>query len=170
MKNKNKMLSYIAAALFFYIAFRRGRYFIPHWFNGNWIYMIHTTPFYLILYSSGLIIVTIMGIKALRQKKRGKLLNTLAILYIIAEVVNVILTTGYRGLGFAGLVVPALVLAGFLMSGKGADGAIFDTKDTLSSQAKAKAQTNAQQALYRQQLQDGILTQEEYKQLEKKQG
>lgn len=59
-------------------------------FNGVWSiisqavggYLFYINPIYLVMNFYGIIVLSIMGAFAFRQKKRGKVLNVLGIVYI----------------------------------------------------------------------------------------
>lgn len=105
-----------------------------------------------------IVVLIAMAVFAFRQKKRGKLLNSLGISYIILKAVNI------RFYDFGALVRTAIVIAAFVLTWKADAGIVMEPKGKA---AKAGAQTQMQASLYAQQLQQGILTREEYDQLMK---
>lgn len=114
----------------------------------------------------GIILLSIMGVFALRQKKRGKVLNSLGIVYIGYVIVNIITSMQY-GFNTRALTILAILIAAFVLSQKSSGGSVFDTKDTCSKVAKMQAQEKKQTSIYDEQLRNGILTQEEYNQIMK---
>ena len=126
----------------------------------------YLNPIRLIMTLYGIIVLAIMGIQALRQKKRGKALNSLGYVYLGYVIFN-LFSAFPHSLNVRALVSLALLIAAFVLTQKASGGAVFDTKDTASEAAKVQIQAQKQTTIYDEQLKDGILTQEEYDQIMK---
>lgn len=97
----------------------------------------------------GVIVLSLLGFVALRQKKRGKVLDGLGILYICYFII--IYNPIVYGFIVYGLIsLAALIVAFFLSRNHDGEVAQFYTK------------SKTQLSIYDEQLRDGILTQEEY--------
>lgn len=161
MKAKCKIMNIAAGIVFLWQAVDRIRSII--YMRG---YLFYINPINLVMGLYGIIVLAIMGVFALLQKKRGKVLNGFGIAYIVYVIVTVITSMQY-GFSARALTNLAVLIAAFVLSQKSSGGSIFDTKDTSSAAAKMQAQAEKQAAIYNEQLRDGILTQEEYDQLMK---
>lgn len=165
MKANNKIINIAAGIIFLWRAFNGVWSIISQAVGG---YLFYINPIYLVMNLYGIIVLTIMGVFALRQKKRGKVLNGLGIVYIGYVTVNIITSMQY---GFSASALTnlnlAILIAAFVYSQKSSGGSVFDTKDTNSEAAKIQAQAEKQTSIYDEQLRDGILTQEEYDQIMK---
>lgn len=128
--------------------------------------MFYINPIYLVMNFYGIIVLSIMGAFAFRQKKRGKVLNVLGIIYIDYIIINIITSMQY-GFSASALTNLAILIIAFVLSQKSSGGTVFDTKDTSSEAAKVQAQAEKQTSIYDEQLRDGILTQEECDQIMK---
>ena len=128
--------------------------------------MFYINPIYLVMNFYGIIVLSIMGVFAFRQKERGKVLNVLGIVYIGYIIINIITSMQY-GFSASALINLAILITAFVLSQKSSGGTVFDTKDTSSEAAKVQAQVEKQTSIYDEQLRDGILTQEEYDQIMK---
>lgn len=139
---------------------------LEHYFSGRGrLFVLHQSnlfgdEFY------GIIVLSIMGAFAFRQKKRGKVLNVLGIVYIGYIIINIITSMQY-GFSASALTNLAILIIAFVLSQKSSGGTVFDTKDTSSEAAKVQAQAEKQTSIYDEQLRDGILTQEECDQIMK---
>lgn len=112
----------------------------------------------------GIPVLIILGVQALRQKKRGNVLNILFLIYIsIYALIRV------SSLTLSGLVPMLILVAAFALTKKAENGTLFTVQDTTSEAAKAQAQTMQQNSIYDEQLKAGILTQEEYDQIMRQQ-
>lgn len=114
----------------------------------------------------GIVVLSIMGVFALLQKKRGNVLNVLGIVYIGYIIINIVTSLQY-GFSKSAIVNLAILITAFVLSQKSSGGTVFDTKDTSSEAAKVQAQKEKQTSIYDEQLKNGILTQEEYDQIMK---
>lgn len=161
MKVNNKIINIAAGIVFLWRAVNGIRSVIYQAMGGFYI-----NPIYLVMNLYGIIVLAIMGVFALRQKKRGKVLNSLGIVYIGYVVINIITSMKY-GFSASALTNPVSLIAAFVLSQKSSGGSVFDTKDTSSEAAKMQAQAEKQTSIYDEQLRDGILTQEEYDQIMK---
>ena len=112
----------------------------------------------------GIPVLIILGVQALRQKKRGNVLNILFLIYYS-------FTIGIRigSLTLSGLVPILILAAAFALTKNAENGTLFKVLDTTSEAAKAQAQTMQQNSIYDEQLKAGILTQEEYDQIMRQQ-
>lgn len=163
MKKNDKIINIVAGIIFLWRAF-----------NGVWSiisqavgdYWFDINPIYLVMDFYGIIVLSIMGVFAFRQKKRGKVLNVLGIVYICSIIINNINSMQY-GFSASALINLAILITAFVLSEKSSGGTVFDTKDTSSEAAKVQAQAEKQTSIYDEQLRDGILTQEEYDQIMK---
>lgn len=163
MKANNKIINIVAGIIFLWRAVNGIWGIISQAMGG---YLFYINPIYLAMNFYGIIVLSIMGIVALRQKKRGKVLNGLGIVYIGYIIVNIVTSMQY-GLSASALTNLAILIAAFVLSWKSSGGTVFDTKDTSSEAAKVQAQVEKQASIYDEQLRDGILTQEEYDQIMK---
>ena len=163
MKANNKIINIVAGIIFLWRAVNGIRSIIYQAMEG---YLFYTNPIYLVMNLYGIIVLAIMGVFALRQKKRGKVLNGLGIVYIGYIIVNIITSMQY-GFSASALTNLAILIAAFVLSQKSSGGSVFNTKDTSSEAAKMQAQAEKQTSIYDEQLRDGILTQEEYDQIMK---
>lgn len=163
MKLDNKTINIVAGVIFLWRAFSSVTSIISQMAAGVLFYI---NPIYLVMTLYGIIVLSIMGANALRQKKRGKLLNGLGIIYIGYVVVNLFTALPYS-LNVKTLISLALLIAAFVLSQKACGGSVFDTSDTASEAAKVQIQAQKQTTIYDEQLRDGILTQEEYDQIMK---
>lgn len=163
MKLDNKTVSIIAGVIFLWQAFNRVTGLISQAMAGVLFYI---SPISLAMSLYGIIVLSIMGVKALRKKMRGKLLNSLGAIYIGYLIVNIVTSMRY-GFSASAITNLAILIAAFVLSQKSSGGTIFDTKDTSSEAAKVQAQAEKQTTIYDEQLRDGILTQEEYDQIMK---
>lgn len=105
-----------------------------------------------------------MGVFALHQKKCGKVLKVLCIVYIGYIVVNIVTSMQY-GFSASALTYLAILIVAFVLSQKSSDSTVFDTKDTSSGVAKVLTYEKKQISIYNEQLPKGILTHEEYDQI-----
>lgn len=155
MKVNNKIINIAAGIVFLWRAVNGIRSVIYQAMGGYLLFYIN--PIYLVMNLYGIIVLAIMGVFALRQKKRGKVLNSLGIVYIGYVVINIITFMKY---GFSASALTNLVslIAAFVLSQKSSGGSVFDTKDTSSEAAKMQAQAEKQTSIYDEQLRDGILT------------
>lgn len=163
MKVDNKTINIVAGVVFLWRAFRGVTGIITQIANGVLFYI---NPIQLVMSLFGIIVLSIMGISALRQKKRGKLLNAFGGIYIGYVVVNLFTALPYS-LSASAITSLALLVAAFILSQKACGGSVFDTNDTASEAAKVQIQAQKQTTIYDEQLRDGILTQEEYDQIMK---
>lgn len=152
MKVNNKIINIAAGIVFLWRAVNGIRSVIYQAMGGFYI-----NPIYLVMNLYGIIVLAIMGVFALRQKKRGKVLNSLGIVYIGYVVINIITSMKY-GFSASALTNPVSLIAAFVLSQKSSGGSVFDTKDTSSEAAKMQAQAEKQTSIYDEQLRDGILT------------
>lgn len=163
MKLDNKTINIVAGVIFLWRAFKSVTSFISNAASGVLFYI---GPFHLVMTVYGIVVLSIMGINALHQKKRGKLLNGFGIVYIGYDLVNILTSLPYS-LNVRSLSYFAVLVAAFIYSQKACGGSVFDTSDTVSEAAKIQIQAQKQTAIYDEQLRDGILTQEEYDQIMK---
>lgn len=163
MKANNKIINIAAGIAFLWQAVNGIRSVIYQAMGG---YLFYIKPIYLVMNLYGIIVLAIMGVFALRQKKRGKVLNGLGIVYIVYVTIKIITSMQY-GFSASTLTILAILIAAFVLSQKSSGGSVFDTKDTSSEAAKMQAQAEKQTSIYDEQLRDGILTQEEYDQIMK---
>ena len=163
MKVDNKAINIAAGVVLLWRAFRGVTGIITQIANGVLFYI---NPIQLVMSLFGIIVLSIMGISALRQKKRGKLLNAFGGIYIGYVVVNLFTALPYS-LSASAITSLALLVAAFILSQKACGGSVFDTNDTASEAAKVQIQAQKQTTIYDEQLRDGILTQEEYDQIMK---
>lgn len=162
MKATNKIINIAAGIVFLWRAVNGIRIVIQA-MGGDLFYI---NPIYLVMELYGIIVLAIMGVFALRQKKRGKVLNSLGIVYIGYVTKNIIDSMQY-GFRASALTILAIIIAAFILSQKSSGGRVFDTKDTSSETAEMQAQAEKQTSIYNKQLCDGILTQKEYDQIMK---
>lgn len=163
MKADNKVVS-IASGLFFLWQVIKGvRAIISLVAAGVVSYM---NPITLLMWLYGIIVEAILGVNAMRQKKRSKLLNGFGIVHIGYVVVGILAELPYS-FNVRTLAYIALWVAAFVYSQKACGGSVFDISDTASEAAKIQIQAQKQTAIYDEQLRDGILTQEEYDQIMK---
>lgn len=163
MKLHNKTINIVAGVIFLWRAFSSVTSIISQVVAGVLFYI---SPIYLVMNLYGIVVLSIMGVHALRQKKRGKLLNGFGIVYLSYVVVN-LFTALPHSLNVRTLISLALLGAAFVLSQKACGGSVFDTSDTASEAAKVQIQAQKQTSIYDEQLRDGILTQEEYDQIMK---
>lgn len=163
MKVNNKIINIVAGIIFLWRAFNGVRSIISQAVGG---YLFYINPIYLVMNFYGVIVLSIMGVFAFRQKKRGKVLNVLGIVYIGYIIINIVTSMQY-GFNASALINLAILVTAFVLSQKSSGGTVFDTKDTSSEAAKVQAQAEKQTSIYDEQLRDGILTQEEYDQIMK---
>lgn len=164
MKANKKMIN-TAAGVFFFLRAASGVSFVIEFVTelargGHFYY--YYGDYYWILLGQALyetVVLSAMAVYAFRQKKRGRLLNSLGIAYIIFDAVNI----GFYG--FSGLLSTAILIAAFVLTWKSNAGFVMEPK---SEAVKAREQAQMQASLYAQQLQEGILTREEYNQLVKR--
>lgn len=154
MKVSNKTIS-IAAGIIFLWQAAAGIWSMLQ--MGGYFY--HIARFYLVIDLYEIVVLTVMGVFALRQKKRGKLLNYLGMAYI-GYVLGEIITF----FQVSTLLRLAILIVAFVLSQKSNAGFIMEPK---SEAAKTRAQAQMQSSIYAQQLRDGILTQGEYDQIMK---
>ena len=159
----NKIINIVAGIIFLWRAFNGVWSIISQAVGG---YLFYINPIYLVMNFYGIIVLSIMGVFAFRQKKRGKVLNVLGIVYIGYIIINIITSMQY-GFSASALTNLAILITAFVLSQKSSGGTVFDTKDTSSEAAKVQAQAEKQTSIYDEQLRDGILTQEEYDQIMK---
>ncbi len=166
MKSTNKIISIVAGLYFLWRAANTAIGMVTQIVQGTWIYLptFFSALFYFAQSIYGFVILLIMGIFALRQKKRGKVLNVLGMIYIGYILVNILTSMRY-GFSISALVNLAILVAAFVLTQKANGGVIFDTTDTKSEAAKVQAQAEKQTTIYEEQLNSGILTQEEYDQI-----
>lgn len=160
MKANNKIINIVAGIIFLWRAVNGIRSVI---YQAMGSYLFYINPIYLLMNLYGIIVLSIMGVFALRQKKRGKVLNSHGIVYIGLNII----TSMQYGFSTSALTILAILIAAFVLSQKSSGGSVFDTKDTSSEVAKMQAQAKKQTSIYDEQLRDGILTQEEYDQIMK---
>lgn len=158
MKANNKIINIVAGIIFLWRAVNEIRSVIHQAMD-----LFYINPIDLLMALYGIIVLSIMGVFALRQKKRGKVLNSLGIVYIGLNII----TSMQYGFSTRALTILAILIAAFVLSQKSSGGSVFDTKDTSSEVAKMQAQAKKQTSIYDEQLRDGILTQEEYDQIMK---
>lgn len=166
MKVNNKTINIVAGIIFLWRAFNRVWSIISQAVGG---YLFYINPIYLVMNFYGIIVLSIMGVFAFRQKKRGKVLNVLGIVYIGYIIINIVTSMqyGFSASALSALINLAILITAFVLSQKSSGGTVFDTKDTSSEAAKVQAQAEKQTSIYDEQLRDGILTQEEYDQIMK---
>ena len=162
MKEKQKICNVVCGVYFLYRAVRSIINVIQliigaGSFAGifNWLMIIY-----------GVVVLSFMGIYALRQKERGQVLNSFGMGYICWLFMNV-LRYSKNGFDVVSWINMALLVAAFFLSQKSSGGKLFGARDTQSEAAKMQAQTDKQNALYKQQMEAGILTREEYNQIMK---
>ena len=126
----------------------------------------YTVTAYFLRQLPGIVVLALLGIRALQQKPRGKVLNILGIMYLLYRAVMWFSTLAYS-FSIMGLITLLLLVAAFLLSAKANNEVIINTKDTASEAAKTQQQSEKQTSLYDEQLKNGILTQEEYDQITK---
>lgn len=156
MKTKIKVFNILAGIIFLWRAVNGVRAIVFQATRGFLLFRID--PIYLVMELYEIIVLSIMGVFALRQKKRGKVLNGLGIVYIGYTILNIIKILRY-GFSPSTLIDPVILIAAFVLS--------RNTKDTSSEAAKVRAQAEKQISIYDEQLRNGILTQEEYDQIMK---
>ena len=161
MKATQRVISIVASAIFLW----RGincLIDINELIADGSIFWIPITELLILLFETA--VMLLLGIFALFQKKRGKLLNGCGLLYIAYLVVRFLRFLPYS---FHVIAIMRLVLltTAFFLSQKVCGGVVFDTKDTASEAAKIQIQNQMQTMIYDEQLRDGILTQEEYDQI-----
>lgn len=164
MKMNNKIINIVAGIIFLWLAFNGVWSIISQAVGG---YLFYINPIYLVMNLYGIIVLPIMSVFAFRQKKRGKVLNVLGIVYIGYIIINIITSMQY-GFSASELTNLAILITAFVLFQKSSGGTVFDTKDTSSEAAKVQAQAEKQTSIYDEQLRDGILTQEEYDQIMKR--
>ena len=155
MKTKIKVFNILAGIIFLWRAVNGVRAIVFQATRGS---LFRIDPIYLVMELYEIIVLSIMGVFALRQKKRGKVLNGLGIVYIGYTILNIIKILRY-GFSPSTLIDPVILIAAFVLS--------RNTKDTNSEAAKVRAQAEKQISIYDEQLRNGILTQEEYDQIMK---
>ena len=163
MKLDNKTINIAAGVIFLLRALSSVTSIFSQMAGGVPLFL---NPIRLIMALYGLVVLSIMGIQALRQKKRGKALNSLGYVYLGYVIFN-LFSAFPHSLNVQTLVSLALLVAAFVLTQKASGGAVFDTKDTASEAAKVQIQAQKQTTIYDEQLRDGILTQEEYDQIMK---
>lgn len=145
MKVTNKTINIVAGIIFLWQA--AGGIWSMLQMGG---YFYHIARFYLVIDLYEIVVLTVMGVFALRQKKRGKLLNYLGMVYIgyvLGEIITFFqVSTLFR---------LAILIAAFVLSQKSNAGFIMEPK---SEAAKTRMQAQMQTSIYAQQLRDGILT------------
>ena len=155
MKTKIKVFNILAGIIFLWRAVNGVRAIVFQATRGS---LFRIDPIYLVMELYEIIVLSIMGVFALRQKKRGKVLNGLGIVYIGYTILNIIKILRY-GFSPSTLIDPVILIAAFVLS--------RNTKDTSSEAAKVRAQAEKQISIYDEQLRNGVLTQEEYDQIMK---
>lgn len=155
MKTKIKVFNILAGIIFLWRAVNGVRAIVFQVTRGS---LFRIDPIYLVMELYEIIVLSIMGVFALRQKKRGKVLNGLGIVYIGYTILNIIKILRY-GFSPSTLIDPVILIAAFVLS--------RNTKDTSSEAAKVRAQAEKQISIYDEQLRNGVLTQEEYDQIMK---
>lgn len=90
MKANNKLINIVAGIIFLWRAVSKILGIISQATAGFYIGLI-----YLVMNLYGIIVLAIMGVFALRQKKRGRVLNGLGIVYIGYLIVNIITSIQY---------------------------------------------------------------------------
>lgn len=155
MKTKIKVFNILAGIIFLWRAVNGVRAIVFQATRGS---LFRIDPIYLVMELYEIIVLSIMGVFALRQKKRGKVLNGLGIVYIGYTILNIIKILRY-GFSPSTLIDTVILIAAFVLS--------RNTKDTSSEAAKVRAQAEKQISIYDEQLRNGILTQEEYDQIMK---
>lgn len=163
MKANNKIINIVAGIIFLWRAANGVRGIVSQAIRG---YLFYINPIYLVMNFYGIVVLSIMGVFALLQKKRGNVLNVLGIVYIGYIIINIVTSLQY-GFSTSAIVNLAILIAAFVLSQKSSGGTVFDTKDTSSEAAKVQAQKEKQTSIYDEQLKNGILTQEEYDQIMK---
>jgi len=164
MELDNKTISIAAGVYFLWRAISCATTILSLVADGVLFYI---SPIFLIMTLYGAVVLTAMGIMALRRKQRSKVMNVLGIVYIGYAVINRF-GAFQHFFNIKALVSLVLLIAAFVLSQKACGGSIFDTNDTTSEAAKVQIQSEKQTAIYDEQLRDGILTQEEYDQLMKR--
>ena len=170
MKDKKKLICILAGVIFlaraiYGVSPYAKMLMIPKMLLNNLKYQ----PLPLVISIMGLVLLVIMGIGALQMKPRGKVIDVLAVVYFGYLAVNAINYvdpyTMRRGVDIVGLLILAVVVAAFVLSGLVVKEAAKDAKSGLSVAAKIQARKEVQKGIYARQLQSGILTQEEYDQI-----
>lgn len=157
MKANKKNINLVAGLIFLWQAAAGIRSVLQQVMWGNFYYF---GRLFLVIDLYGIVVLTIMGVFALRQKKRGKLLNCLCLWYFSLEVSDCL------HYGVSALLRLAIVLAAVLLSQKANAGYIIDPKSGLGKKwAHTQAQTQA--SIDAQQQQDRILVEEAYERLMK---
>ena len=164
MKVNNRIINIAAGIIFLWRAFNGVREIVSLAMKR---YLFYINPIYLVMNLYGIIVLSVMGVFALRQKRRDKVLNGLGIVYIGYIIINIVKTLQY-GFSTSALISLVILIAAFVLSQKSSGGTVFDTKDTNSEAAKVRAQAEKQTSIYDEQFRNGILTQEEYDQIMKK--
>lgn len=166
MKSRSKVLSIIAGIVFLERALVTAINFIPLLLSGEIIYVgsLFSCLVTLVVCPYSIIVLSIMGIKALQQKSRSKLLNILGIVYIGYAFISVFIIMWYS-FSIRVLLSFAILIAAFVCSRGSGDRSAADVKDTSSETAEVHTRLEEQTTIYDEQLQDGILTQEEYDQI-----
>lgn len=155
MKSNKKLASIVAGILFLVGAALCVTRVIPLLIDRSWVstYERATIQLTLIIDASGILLLPLMGLLALRHKKSQKLVTLLQAAYMGMIVpINIMLKEDY--------VLPAILFAALILSK-------VERGDPNSEAAKVQAQTEKQTSIYDKQLKDGILTQEEYDQITK---
>ena len=163
MKVNNRTINFAAGIIFLWRAFNGVREIVSLATKG---YLFYINPIYLVMNLYGIIVLSVMGVFALRQERRDKVLNGLGIVYIGYIIINIVKTLQY-GFSTSALISLVIFIAAFVLSQKSSGGTVFDTKDTSSEAAKVRAQAEKQTSIYAEQFRNGILTQEEYDQIMK---
>lgn len=122
-------------------------------------------------------VLVILGIYSLKQKKRGRIINVLGIIYIINIVVNTLRSTfmlisavgvvqGIRLLAQNNSIISVIFfIAIFVYSGIINGEKLLSVQDDVSEAAKQRIQSEKQDSLYDEYVKAGLLTKEEYEQI-----
>ena len=127
MKEKQKICNIVCGAYFLYQAARDIISVIQVIMRGGSVAGIFA--WLIILY--GVVVLSVMGIYALRQKERGQTLNSFGLLYVCWVFMNV-LSNSKNGFDAASWINMALLVAAFFLSQKSSGGKLFGARDTQS--------------------------------------
>ena len=108
MKTKIKVFNILAGIIFLWRAVNGVRAIVFQATRGFLLFRID--PIYLVMELYEIIVLSIMGVFALRQKKRGKVLNGLGIVYIGYTILNIIKILRY-GFSPSTLIDPVILIA-----------------------------------------------------------
>ncbi len=110
------------------------------------------------------LIMSVMGVLALRQMNRSKVLNAMAIVFLACRIAYIIVIY-IKHEGYPDVMALIFFIVAFILSQKAGRDSGTKIDDSASEVVKMQAQEKMQTEIYRKQLQNDILTQEEYDQV-----